>query len=267
MAVKDRHVILTLGRSGSNSLVDLINHNPEVLNIGEVLGDWNFLRKLQHRLGLFTKSDADYLDFILYNRNFYKGANFVRGLNKRRRRDTENLKKLRQIKNIGIKEFSLNLQRCEVANYLSERPDIKVIGLKRESILDRMISNAMLGATGVVATKSDCKNKPRTVQINPDKIVTLLGNIEQENEILDNMLGALPEGRKIVLEYEHLFSDEASTNKCMSEVFEFLGVADRQVATRMRKLNKQKPSETIEDFEACKQAVKGTRFQHLLEGQ
>ena len=35
----ERHVILTLGRSGSNTLCDMLNQHPEVLNFGEVLAE------------------------------------------------------------------------------------------------------------------------------------------------------------------------------------------------------------------------------------
>lgn len=45
----DRHVVLTLGRSGSNTLRDMLNQSPEVLNFGEVLGEWNTIRKIQRK--------------------------------------------------------------------------------------------------------------------------------------------------------------------------------------------------------------------------
>ena len=65
----DRHMILTLGRSGSNTLRDMLNQNPEVLNFGEVLGPWTDMRRLQKRLPLIPKDNVAYLDFILTSRH------------------------------------------------------------------------------------------------------------------------------------------------------------------------------------------------------
>jgi hypothetical protein len=59
------HIILTNGRSGSNFVVNIINQHPQILNYGEVLGEWTILRKL-HKVGILRSSDdREYLDKIL----------------------------------------------------------------------------------------------------------------------------------------------------------------------------------------------------------
>ncbi|NHX27529.1 sulfotransferase, partial [Escherichia coli] len=170
----EHHIILTLGRSGSNTLRDMMNQNPEILNFGEVLGDWNTIRKLQKRLPLMPRGHEAYLDWIMYSPRFRAMANTVRSARKMLGREAGAAKRLAEVKTFGVKDFSLNFRRCGLLGYLDARPDIKVIGLQRDNVVDRMISNAMLGATGVIEVRRDSGAGKRTLRLDPARVSQLL---------------------------------------------------------------------------------------------
>ena len=261
----DRHVILTLGRSGSNTLCDMLNQNPAVLNFGEVLGEWNAIRKLQKRLPFLPRSDEALLDWVLYSGTFLRGVNSIRSLRKTLGGKRAAAKRLRDIETFGIKDFSLNFIRFGLSDYLDARPDLKVIGLRREDVVDRMISNAMLGATGVIKTTRASSGGRKTLRIEPALISTLLAEIETENADLEAMLERLPTARKHVIRYDDLFSDQDQRHQTMSGVFRFLGVAPIATEERMVKIIRAPVSEVIENFEDCLTAVRGTPHEALLQ--
>lgn len=263
-ALMDRHMILTLGRSGSNTLRDMLNQNPEVLNFGEVLGPWTDMRRLQKRLPLIPKDDAAYLDFILTSRHFPRIANTMRNLRLKAGKGAGTPKRLGQIRTFGIKDFSLTLRRAGLADYLAARPAIKVIGLVRENVVDRMISNAMLGATGVVEMRRDPGSGARGLTIDPTRIAGMLDEIAAENADLRAMLGTLPPERVRIIRYEDLFSDPETRQATLSACFAFLGVRDWAPQERMVKIIRTPVSQTITNYDACLAAVAGTPHEDLL---
>lgn len=148
-----QHFILTLGRSGSNALVDMINQNPALLNYGEVLGTWTPIRKAQRRLGLLQNDDDAYLDAVLGNNRVIFAANLARTLGKLRNGRIAEIKRIRRLHSVGVKDFSLNMIRCGLNDYLYERKQVRVIGLIRANPLGRMISALRLQNTGEVSRR------------------------------------------------------------------------------------------------------------------
>ncbi len=260
----DRHIILTLGRSGSNTLCDMLNQNPAVLNFGEVLGEWNAVRKLQKRVPLIPRGDEAFLDWVLYSGSFLRMVNTVRSLRKTAAGKRGAAKPLRDIETWGIKDFSLNFTRFGLSTYLDTRPDLKVVGLLRQDVVDRMISNAMLGATGVIKTTSADASGRKTLRIDPAQIAALLADIETENAELEEMLARLPDARRHVIRYEDLFTDPDRRHETMTGVFDFLGVDPVRTEERMVKIIRTPVNEVIENFEDCVAAVSGTPHEELL---
>ncbi|WP_299850455.1 sulfotransferase [uncultured Roseovarius sp.] len=258
----ERHVVLTLGRSGSNTLCDMMNQNPAILNFGEVLGEWNAIRKVQKALPLVPQDDEAFLDWVLYSRSFLRTVNMIRSAKKTLQGKRSASKPLGNIETFGIKDFSLNFIKFGLERYLDARSDLKIIGLLRENVVDRMISNAMLGATGVI--KSTSAGNGRTLRIDPARISGLLSDIETENANLDAMLARIPHARKHVIRYDDLFSDQDGRHETMAGVFEFLNVAPIRTEERMVKIIRKPVSEVIENFEDCVEAVQGTPHEALL---
>ena len=261
-----QHVVLTLGRSGSNALVNLLNQHPQVLNYGEVLGDWNLIRKVQRRVGAFRGNDAAYLDFCLANPWGHRVAFAARAAQRRIKRRPRDGKRLSQVRQIGIKDFASNFQGLGVADYLAQRPGIKVIGLERENLLDRMISNALLEASGVVEIRAGQNGQPDTqLRLEPQEVLDALDVIEAENMALNHMLAGIPQERRMHIFYEDFFAGPERTSAIMDEVHSFLGVESFQPEVRMRKIVQGHSIDRLANRDEVIDALKGTRFQRFIE--
>jgi hypothetical protein len=278
-----RHIILTLGRSGSNALMDMLNQHPEVLNIGEVMGDWSVFRKLRRFFG----SEAAYLDFLLNNRWFLRGANVLRSLGKYRKGRSREAKRFGRIRTVGLKDFTFHFHAHGAEHYLRDRPDIQVIGLIRDDIFAKTLSRANLRLRDVVAASTDpnqtpeIRNDPKAtpeeraaqaragdsgkIVLDPELFLEWLQNAQDEDDQLRAMLDQLPPERVRILTYEELFSSEEHRREIVADLFRFIGVEPVETATRSVKLNKTPPEELIYNFEECRAAARGTRFAHYFE--
>lgn len=258
---RGRHIILTLGRSGSNTLVDMLNQNPAVLNYGEVLGDWTKLRRLQRRLGLYRGDDHAYLRAVLGGPVMLRAANGFRNLARILRGRFGQAKRLRGIRTVGFKEFALNLAEFGVTDILHETPAPKIIGLTRANILARMVSNEILQATGVVLVRGEGGDAPgRLLQLSPEQVIARLQKIEAENLALEEMLNRIDGDRVIRLDYEDLYGDSARTIAAVRRVFAFLDVPDFRPEIRMAKILQRDPVEAFENPDEIRAAIAGTRF-------
>lgn len=260
----NQHIVLTLGRSGSNTLCDMLNQHPAVLNIGEVLGEWSLIRKTQNRLPFLPKDDEEYVDWVLHSEKFRATINFARSAKKVVLGLSAEAKPLGNVETFGIKEFSSNFLRSGLAGYVSARPKIRVVGLLREDVVGRMVSFLLLRETKLVkATRVRAGDQP-TIRINPEQLSDYMTAIELENTKLEEMLHQLPESRKIVVRYADLYSDQQKRDEIMAEVFNFLEVSPIRTRERMVKLVRVPISEVIENYADCLAAVVGTRFEELL---
>ena len=259
--MRDKHIILTMGRSGSNTLVDMLNQNPAILNFGEVLGEWTPLRRLQRQVRAFRNDDQGYLDAILNNTALQNAANAARTVKKILSWRAGEIKKMRNVKTVGFKEFSLNFQRYGLSHYLSEAYDVKVVGLTRANALERMISNALLQETGIVASTS--KNShiaPNSIYINPHTVLKNLEIIAKENEDLLRAIEGLPEERVFRLDYADLYSGDAHTIRIVRKAYSFLGVPEVEPKVRMRKIAKKNPLDAIQNGAEIREVIAASRF-------
>ena len=258
------HFILTMGRSGSNTLRSMLNQNIEVYNFGEVLGPWTSMRRLRQKLKILPQSDEALLDFLLGNSLFQSSFAVVQGLNKRLRGKPVEAKGPMSLKSFGVKEFSLNMKRYGLIDYLERRPWVKVIGLRRLGVVERMVSTELLGQTGVVAVAAEARVKPTYIRIAPHEIAQRLRIIEEENDWLDQMLRALPTTQVYTCTYEDLYSDETTRTAIMAGIFDFLGVKRVSVNTRMGKIVSTPLDQLITNFDDCLRAVEGTKYEAML---
>ncbi len=259
------HVILTLGRSGSNTLADLLNQNAAILNYGEVLGGWNKLRQAQRALRLCKEDDRAYLDALLHKKGVLRTANLVRSLGKAKGRKWSEIKALRRVAHVGFKEFATHFIELGITDYLKTRPDIKVIGLERTNAIDRMISVAFLDTTGVIALPSSEKRgeKPK-LWIDPDRVLEQLDIIERESNELRRMLEVLPEDRVMRIRYEDLYSGPVQTLRTTRRAYAFLGVPDHMPSVRMRKILKGDPLDALANGAELREVIASSRFAHYM---
>jgi len=259
-----QHFILTLGRSGSNNLVNLLNQHPDLLNIGEVLGEWTALGKANRMLGRFKEADEAYLDRLIGDSLLPRALLAYRSLRHYSRGDKDGVKAFNSIRSIGVKEFSLNMKKHGLEQYLTARPNLKVIGLRRENIVDRFISVRMLHEAGVVKLYAGETLKPKTIRVDPQTIADELGIIERENHHLRAMLESLPAERRFDLTYEELFDNEEKTIAMVRQIYAFLGVKDFAPEVKMQRIIRGRSTDVVENRAACAEALKGTRFEGMF---
>lgn len=262
----DRHVILTLGRSGSNTLVNTLNQHPQLLNIGEVLGDWNRIRQIERKLRLYGTDTTRYLDATTSASALVRLMSAGRSAGRLAKGKIGELKPLSRIQNLGIKEFATLMTEQGAGDYLTARSDLKVIGLMRDNVLDRLISYLRLEKTGqVLTTDGPPQGDDGLLRPNPQAFLTLLETVDRENQLLQSMLDDLPESRKRVVHYDRFYQDEASRQAIMEELFGFLGVPAVTTRSKMKKIITKPPQELLANRAACAAALKGTRFEGLLD--
>ncbi|WP_292295042.1 hypothetical protein [Marivita sp.] len=263
--MRGKHIILTLGRSGSNTLVDMFNQNPAILNFGEVLGEWNRIRRVQRALRLFQDGDQAYLDAVLCSKMLQRTANMVRTVGKIRAGKWSEAKRMHKIRTVGFKEFSLNFRRYGLPNYVANAADVKVIGLTRSNVLNRMVSTAFLEATGIVAsTSAQAKATHQKLHLDPDSVITKLEVIEQENQELTDILDALAPSRVFRLDYEDLYADEMHTVTKLRSVYAFLGAPDVIPRVRMRKIVHRNPLSALDNGHEVAEVIATSRFAAYL---
>lgn len=260
-----QHMILTLGRSGSNTLVDMVNQNPAVLNYGEVLGEWTVTRKIQNRLRFLNSDDHRFLDAFYDSRTVLKLANGYRTFGKLLKKQSADIKRLNDVRTIGVKEFSFNLNRFGLSDYINQRKDLKIVGLVRKDVLARAVSSAKLDATGIVSSQTPGNaQEPQRLHLAADKLIASLEDVEQEAQELERMLQSVPEHRVFRLDYQDLYSKPERTIGTVRRLFRFLDVPDCAPKIRMSKIGRKDPLSSFENADELRKAVAETRFSKWL---
>jgi hypothetical protein len=243
----------------------MLNQHPAILNYGEVLGDWNLIRKFQRRLGLFRNNDHAYLDAVLDNRWLLNLANTNRSIFKLARGRGREIKRVNRLKTVGFKEFSLNFQRYGLSDYINVRSDAKIIALTRSNIIERMISNEFLEATGIISSRTKGGRDPRPkLVMSPEAAIDKLIVIEQEALQLEEMIANFDQDRVFRMDYADLYADQDHTVDVVRQVYDFLEVPDLKPMVRMTKIVAGDPLSSLENAREIRAAIEQTRFAEFL---
>lgn len=262
----NRHLILTNGRSGSNYLVTLLNSHPQITNYGEVLGDWTLPYKLNSRIkfgsSLFN-NDQDYLDYIYNSKLFFYSSQIYSMYSRMKRKERINFKTYTQIKHIGIKDFSINFKRKNIADYLINQANLLVINLYRENSLKRLISLAAMQTTGVVALRKNYKSQK--LYLPTKKILNQLDVFEREKDEQFEMIKSLPESRVMNISYESYFADSHQQDRINQQILDFLGVDALTINSKHQKILGSNLSNILENYDEVCQILLKTKYEKYLE--
>lgn len=254
-----RHFLLTNGRSGSNFFVQALNQHPSLVNYGEVLGDWTvpgrrILPRFADRGGA-----AAYVDWMLES-HFALWAAQIYSLKERLRQSKRPHFRLPgRVASVGIKEFAVNLRRHGLRNYLSERPDIRLISLVRDNPIDRLLSVLALAQTGVVANTSK-SIRSRQIRLEIRTLVDDLDVIEDENATVRRMADE-HQGPVYRLVYEQFFAQsDCERNRTLRELLDFLDLPDTPLKCEHRKLRQASLRDTIVNYDEVASQLANTRY-------
>ncbi|MEZ5895013.1 MAG: hypothetical protein R3C51_01310 [Parvularculaceae bacterium] len=269
MTEKTRFIVLTNGRSGSNFLVNALNQHPELVNYGEVLGEWTTPWRRRRWLGVASDDDpasiARYLDRFFTSRVRFYAAQAISATDRRGRDEPVRFKRWRDVKAIGVKEFQLLFDQRNLGDYLARRADIKVIGLTRSDPVRRYLSRSLLQRTGQAAARSTEKAVVAKIRLDAEQFIKGVGVVAEENRRLSEALAAIDDGRKIVVEYDEYFAAPSAMAACNDAMFRLLGLAPVPTAGEHRKLNTRGLRDTIENYDEILVRARGTEIAPYME--
>lgn len=263
----NRHIIFTNGRSGSNYIANIINQHPNAVNYGEVLGDWTLPYKIHQKIGMGGKSDTEYLEYIYKDKLFFSLAQVYSAISHTRNKEKINFKNWKEIKTIGIKDFSIHFHRRNLEQFLLDNHDLLIINWYRNNSLKRLISLNNMSETGVVKqTKKDNKNKYKIV-IDIDSLISSLDIIEKEKEEQLSLINKIEPKRVIQISYEDYFLSPETQKDYTKKIFQFLNLdyGNFQVSFNYHKkiLSNSLP-EILLNYEQVYNCLKNTRYQCYL---
>jgi hypothetical protein len=253
---------LTLGRSGSNTLVDILNQNAALLNYGEVLGEWTKPRKAAWLIAR-GGDDKRLVGNLLRDPLTMRAANMARSLGKMRNDKAGERKNFEAIQSVGIKEFAFNFQRFGLADWIVEQ-DLSVVGMLRSDTIDRYVSNMRLTQSKVWAVERGAKVDKVDLVVDPATALEDMRKIQQENDDLKAMLDQIPDARKYVMEYGDFFGSEQQMRADIAAATDLIGVENHDFSIRMRKIINEPITQTISNFGDLEKALAGSEFEEGL---
>lgn len=259
----NRHIIFTNGRSGSNFIANTLNLHPEVVNFGEVLGEWTMPYRVYKKFSLLGISNRKYIEFIFNSPFIFYSAQLISLISHYRRGVPANFKNRGKVKSIGVKDFSFLIQRRNLADWLINDKSIKVIYLYRENLLKRYLSLVMMERTGVV--KSEKNMQSLSVNIDINDMLSELDLYKTQRDYEEQIIERIQEDRVVRLCYEEYFSSEKKMASENNKIFDFLGVAPIKSKSSHKKINSDNLAALIENFEEVKSSLKGSYYSKFIE--
>ncbi len=265
--MKKKHIILTNGRSGSNYLANLLNLHPEITNYGEVLGDWTLPYKLYKLINKVPRNKilvSDYLDYIFENRIFFNAAQYYSMYSHIKKKEKPNFKQNKQIKTIGVKDFSINFYRRGIANYIAERPNLYIINLYRDNSLKRLLSLNLMNATGVVAVKNPQPRKKTKIKLPIDNLIEEIELYEKEKEEQFELIKLSPKDKVMNVKYEDYFSSSEAHKLHNKNIFNFLEVCQLNLVSEHKKISSKSLVDVLENYDQVAEVLKNTKYEKFI---
>ncbi len=261
-----RFLILTLGRSGSNHWVNLINEHPRVLNYGEVLGDYTPHERYVRPL--MRQSRYGYIDRLLTSPAMAYAGQTYSAISRLARRESPRLpKRYSQLDAVGFKDFSELVRRRDLADDLVDDDGLKVISLIRRDVLRRFISLERLHSGGAVADRGAGTASGPTLVLERDHTLEQLDIFASELDYHQDLISRFPDDSVLELTYEEVFGSADAMSEARTSVFEFLGTEPLEVQSPHRKLTDDDLRTVVANYDELADWLAGTPYERYLEDQ
>lgn len=225
-----RFVIISRSRTGSNLLVSLLDSHGDISCKGELL------RRL----------NGQSTDQLLKQKVYPKK---VRALYR------------------GFKLFYYHPQDSDdksIWEILENDKNVTVLHLMRENLLRVHISRLIADKTGTYTNR----NNKRKLPVNEKKITVdcdaLIKDFEQTEEYIENTKEMFSSHKYMEVTYEELTQNQAETMKGILDFFDLQG---SNLESSYKKQNKEGISSLVENNEALKTCLKGTKYEWMLEAE
>jgi hypothetical protein len=147
---------------------------------------------------------------------------------------------------------------------LIENPDIAVIYLYRENLLQRYLSLQSLKHHNIVATEGASVTLSK-MQIDIEDMLIKLDVLSQEVQYEHSLVQSLGKNPMLHISYEESFTNASSLQVMTSQVFEFLGVSPIEQVSSHRKILPKSLEETVENYDELVTALQTTRYAQYLD--
>lgn len=254
----DKHIIFTNGRSGSNFVVNTLNKHTEIVNFGEVLGPWTMPYKIFRIISWLGVSNKYYINQIYSRSIIYYVAQLISAVSHFRKKAPLNIKLIKNVKSIGVKDFSFLIKQRNLKEWLIKNEEIKIIYLYRENILKRYLSLVMMQQTGVV--KSESKSIKKTIKVDVDDMIKELNIYSEQKEYEDSIIELVPKERVLKICYENYFFDDIKMKENTRNIFNFIGVDPIDIYSNHKKINSDNLESLIVNYNEVEGMLKGTEF-------
>lgn len=218
-------VIITNGRTGSNLLVSYLNSSPDVRAYGEVFGTY-------------------YLSSDFLMKRLRQPGGVVRHLREMLRRSTtEKITAVKMLYQHFDERFRKRQELPELSNVLPELqhdPEVKIIHLRRENLLDVVVSNMLAKQSGNYVGKS---YNIEAITVPPRVCRRQFMAIEERENYFRQ---AFPTERYLELTYEGLTEQPEET---LAKVETFLGIENLEARSHIQKQNRASKIDVIANYD------------------
>jgi LPS sulfotransferase NodH len=237
-------IVLGRSRVGSNLLRGLLNAHPHIVAFGEIFRDttsldWDHTGYFQSNgvRTLVQRDPARFLDAKLFGR--YP----------------------RSVQAVGFKLFYYHAREGGQASpwpYLLERPDVKVLHLKRRNVLQTHLSRKRAALTDRWVETSGQPRGAEAVHLDYEECLKDFEQTRAWEDEYDRCFSAHP---LLKVEYERLADDYRTE---IAKVQEFLGVTPQPVTPSTFQQARQPLSTSIANYRELKERFSGTPWQEFF---
>jgi hypothetical protein len=245
-------VLIGTYRTGSNLFIYSIKNHPEVISFSEIF--------LPNKM-FWGDSINGYFPFQNKRLMVERNNNTAQFITKRVFR-----KYPKGIKAVGFKVFYQHLMKeghiLPVMEWLEQHPEVKVIHLIRENLLDHYMSQVLVSKTGIKVDKIDSKKHSELdfqVELNQDSLLNHFRYMENNTKWFNEKL---LHHEKLELSYENLVRDFEGSQQ---QIYGFLGVKPIIVKMATKKLNTTRHSERISNWKEIQKSFEGSKYEWMFE--
>jgi LPS sulfotransferase NodH len=251
----NRFIILTHGRAGSTYLQHLLSSHPLVACDDEI---FNVSNTGENSFYSFSKHQHPTLSYFFLRESISRSSlNLPLAYLFK-----EYLKKFysKEKEKTGFRLiYDQLLYYRPLVDWVTQE-HIPIIHLQRSNPLKAIISLIKARETGVYTATSQSLVNEQKFKINPTQVLNQLNKLLKEKSQCQSLLRDNP---MLNLTYEDLFEDQSPT---IQRIMDFLGITDPLFhMPDIVKLNPEKISELLENYEEVKQALSGTRWEKYLD--
>ena len=250
-------IILTTQRTGSTFLVACLSSHPEVRCHGEILAG----------------SRLYWVPDLIYKSRF--AAKWYRYLRSGAWYSTRTMSLFLDRGRIGSMDVGLrpvmafkamynHISPPWTLNYLRNDTTIRILHLRRHSLLKSYVSNLLL------SVKRDNRWKahvyapvaPVSIKVSSEQAISHMRRSRAQYEAHERIFGEHP---RLQLSYETMIEGQSIKPDVAREICEFLGIADRPMHANLIKINPERLQEMVTNYDELASAISKTEFADLLD--